>query len=79
MIVLEADWPERLEKENTSIDNIPPSLTVTLDSLAYIVYSSGTTGKPKGERTKQNCAILTLNPGPAEPGYALPLKTAPDQ
>lgn len=29
-------------------DSAPPTLSLTLDNLAYIIYTSGSTGKPKG-------------------------------
>ena len=50
VVVLEEGWIEKLGKENSLIKEKTQSLDVTLDNLAYIVYSSGTTGKPKGKR-----------------------------
>lgn len=47
LILLNEGWDERLEKENAAKPALE-KLKITLDDLAYIVYSSGTTGKPKG-------------------------------
>lgn len=47
-IVLSKGWEERLKKENESFGSLQPVLS-SLDDLAYVVYSSGTTGKPKGK------------------------------
>ena len=49
LILLNEGWDERLEKENAAKPALE-KLKTTLDDLAYIVYSSGTTGKPKGMR-----------------------------
>lgn len=46
--VLNKGWESRLEKENEKIGNDLPPLESSLDDLAYVVYSSGTTGQPKG-------------------------------
>lgn len=45
--VLNKAWKARLDKENESLGDLPP-LQSSLDDLAYVVYSSGTTGQPKG-------------------------------
>ena len=47
-IVVMDGWLERVKEENASqMDSMSP-LDMSLDNLAYTVYSSGTTGKPKG-------------------------------
>lgn len=43
MILMDADWNE-IAKERA--ENLPPSCNG--ESLAYVMYTSGTTGKPKG-------------------------------
>jgi len=48
VIVLKKGWSEILEAENKKLGVITPH-QLTLDDLAYVVYSSGTTGKPKGK------------------------------
>ena len=47
-IVLEEGWEARLLMENASSNQQLPEVKSHLDDLAYVVYSSGTTGKPKG-------------------------------
>lgn len=42
-------WIERLKKQMNGKSVVLPK--VSLDDLAYTVYSSGTTGKPKGNTT----------------------------
>lgn len=55
--VLNKGWQQSLEKENESLGEVPP-LSSSLDDLAYIVYSSGTTGQPKGIKY---CKIVLPN------------------
>ena len=44
------NWVEEVEKVLSAAKCIPQRPPMTLDNLAYVVYSSGTTGKPKGQQ-----------------------------
>lgn len=48
IISLSNDWCNQLMKENEAYPKLCNKPSLTLDNLAYAVYSSGTTGKPKG-------------------------------
>lgn len=49
VIVLEEGWDAKLVEENMSFNMKVSEVKSQIDDLAYIVYSSGTTGKPKGK------------------------------
>lgn len=49
-LFLENGWLERFEEEINLLETKPFPEKVLLDDMAYTVYSSGTTGKPKGMR-----------------------------
>ena len=42
------DWIKQVNAALSAASKIPEMMPMTLDNLAYVVYSSGTTGKPKG-------------------------------
>ncbi|KAK2165582.1 hypothetical protein LSH36_48g05031 [Paralvinella palmiformis] len=48
VLVCDDDWLERVLDEVNQCAEIPASPNVRLDNLVCVVYSSGTTGKPKG-------------------------------
>lgn len=63
VIVLNEGWQERLGKDNASKPALE-KVKSTLGDLAYIVYSSGTTGKPKGKqlvRVQSTISIYIVN------------------
>ena len=48
VIVLEEGWDTKMVEENISFNKELSEVKSQIDDLAYVVYSSGTTGKPKG-------------------------------
>ena len=48
VICIEDGWEEKLTQENAKFEQKISKASTQLDDLAYVVYSSGTTGKPKG-------------------------------
>lgn len=49
-LFIENDWVEKYQEEISLLKTIPEYENVSLDDMAYTVYSSGTTGKPKVNR-----------------------------
>jgi acyl-coenzyme A synthetase/AMP-(fatty) acid ligase len=49
-ILLDTGWFDRVQEENSQLSPLTNPIQVSLDDMAYTVYSSGTTGKPKGNR-----------------------------
>ncbi|XP_050415332.1 uncharacterized protein LOC126829469 isoform X1 [Patella vulgata] len=60
IIALGAYWQDTLSAEN-KLKPPPKKPEVTLDSLAYIIYSSGTTGKPKGIMCPHRGAVFSYH------------------
>jgi len=48
-VLLDAKWLDRVQEENSQLTTFERPVQVSLDDMAYTVYSSGTTGKPKGK------------------------------
>ena len=58
----EGNWLKTIARENEKFEQTrtKPNVQPTLDSLAYTVYSSGTTGKPKGRKWLGKVCIIIL-------------------
>lgn len=66
---------EILAEENDDVLSIDPPPQVTRDSICFVLFTSGTTGKPKGVRVTHGnvCNILLTSPGNLgiEPGMTV--------
>lgn len=59
VITLMKDWDKKVSEDNKEKEL--PVIEQTLDNLAYIVYSSGTTGKPKGIKCPHRGAVFSYH------------------
>ncbi|KAH8065796.1 L-cystine transmembrane transporter [Aureococcus anophagefferens] len=59
-ICLDAGWQKRCVVTAAEAAALPP-VTTHMDSLAYVVYSSGTTGAPKGITCPHRGSVLSYN------------------
>nr|CAD7594039.1 unnamed protein product [Timema genevievae] len=57
VLLMEGDWLEELAR----LEVIPETVQVSLDDMAYTVYSSGTTGKPKGIQCPHRGAVFSYH------------------
>ncbi|GFG29417.1 hypothetical protein Cfor_02618 [Coptotermes formosanus] len=58
-VLLDAGWLDRVQEENSQLAAFKHSVQVSLDDMAYTVYSSGTTGKPKGIQCPHRGAVFS--------------------
>lgn len=49
IVNLDESWVDEIQKKNNVYHSSEAVDRVSLDDMAYTVYSSGTTGKPKGK------------------------------
>ncbi|ELT91031.1 hypothetical protein CAPTEDRAFT_168750 [Capitella teleta] len=61
VIVMDVNWVETLKKANAEHPPFTSPPVVTLDSLAYVVYSSGTTGRPKGIQCPHRGSVFSYH------------------
>ncbi|XP_071786315.1 uncharacterized protein [Asterias amurensis] len=60
--ILDGDWYERLKADNATRGlEVSMCAKVNLDSLAFVAYSSGTTGKPKGIMCLHRAAVFSYH------------------
>ena len=60
-----------LDAENANLDNCSldnPSVNVAADNLAYVMYTSGSTGQPKGVQSPHSAVVNLLTAMAARPG-----------
>ncbi|XP_046671522.1 mycosubtilin synthase subunit C-like, partial [Homalodisca vitripennis] len=57
--LLEGDWLQQLRHEQKDLPMKSP-VKCSLDDIAYVVYSSGTTGKPKGIQCPHRGAVFSF-------------------
>lgn len=59
VVNLDDSWVDEIQKQNKGDSTNVAADSVSLDDMAYTVYSSGTTGKPKGKCLQQIRCFLS--------------------